>query len=128
MSMIMLTLGGLVAGIALLTLSSCVDDPDDGPDTDWYLSGVWQDNMNIDETMTFYSDGTGYWQSGYTGSYLDFDYYCFGNSIYFTMYPVGAPSYTLNCYIDVIDSGNLSITWPPSSMFGSTTIYYTRVD
>lgn len=129
MAVVMATLGAMAAGVALLALSSCtLDDDDNAPSSDWYISGVWQNNSSVDETMTFHSDGSGHWQSGATGSYLDFDYYCFGNSIYFTMYPTGAPSYNLDCYIDMIDSGNMSITWPPSSPYGSTTIYYTRVD
>lgn len=128
MAVVMATLGAMVAGLALLTFSACTADDDDAPASDWYISDVWQNNYSADETMTFHSNGSGYWQSLSTGSYLDFDYYCFGNSIYFTMYPTGAPSYTLDCYIDMINSGNMSITWPPSSPYGSTTIYYTRVD
>lgn len=130
------TLGRLVAfaivviGALVIAagLSACTDDDDDGPDTEWYISGVWQDNQSWDEDMVFYSDGTGYWESTSTGYYLDFDYYCFGNMIYFTFYPVEAPPYGLDCYIDFINDGNMSISWPADSFYGPVTVYYTRVD
>ena len=128
MALVMATLGAMAAGVAMLTFASCTDDEPAGPGGDWYIEGVWQNNSSPDEDMTFYSDGTGYWESNSIGSYLDFDYYCVGNGIYFTMYPAGAPEYTLICYIDIINSGNMSITWPPSSPYGPTTIYYTRID
>lgn len=114
--------------VVAVGLTSCVDDDDDGPATDWYFSGVWQNNEYPDEDMVFYSDGTGYWESVSTGSYLDFDYYCYGDWIYFTFYPAEAPAYTLDCYIDLINDGNMSITWPAGSFYGATTIYYTRID
>jgi|GEM_PF-789139 len=117
-------IGALVIAVGL---TACSDD-DDEPGYDWYLSGVWENNSYPDENMVFYNDGTGYWESEARESYLDFDYYCFGDWIYFTFYPVGAPSYELDCTIDMINSGNLSITWPAGSFYGPVTIYYTRMD
>lgn len=117
-------IGALVVAIGF---SACTDD-NDGPGSDWYISGLWQNNSYPDEEMVFYSEGTGYWQSISTGDYLDFDYYCFGNWIYFTFYPAGAPSYDLDCTIDMINGGRMNITWPPGSMYGPVTIWYTRVD
>ena len=114
--------------VVAVGLTSCVDDDNDGPETDWYFSGVWQNNEYLDEVMVFYSDGTGYWESVSTGAYLDFDYYCYGNWVYFTFYPVESAPYTLDCYIDLINDGNMSITWPAGSFYGATTIYYTRID
>lgn len=108
-------------------LTGCVDDDNDGPDTDWYISGVWSNNSYPDEEMVFYSDGTGYWMSLSDGSTIDYDYYCYGDRIYFTFYPPYDAPYTLDCYIDFVNSGNMSITWPPSSWYGALTIYYTRV-
>lgn len=123
-ALVMLTIGALAVAIGL---TGCEDD-DNGPDTDWYISGVWQNNSYPDEEMVFYSDGTGFWWSMSGGSSLDFDYYCYGDMVYFTFYPPYEASYTLDCYIDFINSGNLSITWPASSWYGPTTIYYTRID
>ena len=48
--------------------------------------------------------------------------------IYFTFYPVEAPPYDLDCYIDFVNDGNMSITWPADSFYGPVTVYYTRVD
>ena len=108
-------------------LSACRLDDDDDPDSDWYLSGVWADTEYPDEAMVFYGDGTGYWQSDSTGDYLDFDYYCYGDNIFFTFYPAGAPAYNLTCHIYMYGGRSMSITWPPSSMFGAVTIDYYRV-
>ena len=116
-------IGALVVAIGF---SACTDAYDDGPGSDWYLSGEWQNNSYPDEEMIFYSDGS--WQSLSSGSYLDFDYYCYGDWIYFTFYPAGAPSYTLDCTISMVNGGTMSITWPPGSMYGPVTIWYTRVD
>ncbi len=119
----------LVGAIAVAVgMSACQMDDDDDPDSDWYLSGAWADTEYPDEIMVFYGDGTGYWQSDSTGDYLDFDYYCYGDNIFFTFYPAGAPSYNLNCYIDMTTGKSMSITWPPSSMYGAVTIYYYRVN
>lgn len=129
------TLGRLVAitmvalgSLAVLLGMTACDPDDDGPGQDWYLSGVWENNSAIDEDMVFYSDGTGYWTSNSTGSYLDFDYYCLGDWIYFTMYPDYGPSYTLDCTIGMMGPDDMYITWPANSMYGPTTIYYSRVD
>lgn len=121
-----LFIGALTVAVGL-TACDYDDDPYDTRD-DWYLSGVWANEMYPDENMVFYDDGTGYWESMTTYDYLDFDYYCNGGNIYFTFYPVGNPSYTLNAFIDMRNGTHMAITWPPSSMFGATTIYYYRVD
>lgn len=119
-------IGALSIGIAF---SACADDDDDyGSDGMWYIAGVWQNNSYPDEDMVFNSDGTGYWESLSEGSYLDFDYYCQGDWIYFTMYPVNGPSYTLDCTIDMVSGGSMSITWPAGSMYGPVTIWYSRVN
>lgn len=120
-----LVIGALVIALGM---GSCTDDYDeDDPDAEWYLNGVWQDNDALDEDMVFYTDGTGYWESVSTGAYLDFDY-CYGDWIYFTFYPAGAPSYELSCRINFIDDWNIYIVWPPDSFYGPVTVYYTRID
>ena len=116
--------GALVVAVGM---SACHMDDDDDPDSDWYLSGVWADTEYPDEVMVFYGDGTGYWLSDSTGDYLDFDYYCYGDNLFFTFYPFGAPSYNINCYIVMNGARRMSITWPPSSMFGSVTIDYYKI-
>lgn len=122
-----LLFGALAVAVGMTACDFDDDDPNE-PDADWYLSGVWANQTYPDEDMYFFEDGTGYWQSNSTGSYLDFDYYCYGDNIFFTFYPAGAPQYSLNCYIYMRDGGHMSITWPPSSMYGSVTIWYYRVD
>lgn len=122
-ALIMLAIGTLAVAVGL---TGCVDD-DDGPQTDWYISGVWQNNSYPDEQMVFYSDGTGYWYSISDGSSLDFDYYCYADMIYFTFYPPYEPSYDVACYIDFMSSSALSITWPGDSWYGPAQIFYTRL-
>lgn len=118
-----------IGALAIIVgLTSCVDDDDNGPDTDWYISGVWSNNSYPDEEMVFYSDGTGYWMSVSDGSAIDYDYYCYGDRIFFTFYPPYDSPYTIDCYIDFMNSGNMSITWPPDSWYGPITIYYSRID
>lgn len=115
--------GALVIAIGT---TGCTDDDDDGPSPDWTITGTWENEYAEDEIMVFYSTGSGYWQSTSTGSYLDFSYTCAGDYIYFTMMPAGAPAYNLTCTINVYDDDEMSITWPASSMYGPTTIYYER--
>lgn len=124
-ALIIVLVGALVIALGM---SSCTVDDDDGPDTDWYISGVWQNDYAFDEDMVFYTDGTGYWESVSTGSYMDFDYYCYGNWIYFTFYPVQAPPYTLDCRIEFIDDWHMYIVWPPDSFYGPATVYYSRIE
>ena len=117
-------IGAISIGIAF---SACTDE-DDGPAGWWYINGVWQNNSYPDEDMVFNSDGSGYWESLSEGSYLNFDYYCQGDWIYFTMYPVNGPSYTLDCTIDMVSNSSMSITWPAGSMYGPVTIWYSRIN
>ncbi len=115
----------LAAGMAMCaTLTSCEDDVEDTPDTYWYVSGSYQSNYDADEVMNFYSNGTGYWESLSTGDYLDFDYYCWGNNIYFTFLPDYQAPYTMMCGLTVYRGGDISITWPADSFYGPVTIYY----
>lgn len=118
-------IGALAIGIAF---SACDDEDDYGRGGDWYINGVWQNNTYPDEDMVFYDDGTGYWESLSEGAYLNFDYYCEGNWIYFTMYPDGGPAYTLDCTISMPNGGNMSITWPAGSMWGPVTMWYSRIN
>ena len=80
-----------------------------------------------DETLTFYLDGTGYWQNNYTGEYEDFDYYCDGDYLSFRWYPQYGPSYYEDCYIYATNSNAIQITYPASSGYGPTTLYYSRI-
>ncbi len=130
------TLGRLVALALVLFgalvmaagLSSCEPEYDDEPDSEWYLNGVWANNSYPDENMVFSGDGTGYWESVSTGDYLEFDYYCYNDGIVFTFYPLEMPPYSLSCYINLINGGTMSISWPGDSFYGPVTILYTRID
>ncbi len=123
-ALIILLVGGLTVAVGL---SAC-DDDDDNPDADWYLSGQWANNVYPNDEMYFFNNGTGYWMSNSSGESLDFNYYCNDDDIYFTFFPVGAPSYSLDCDIDMINGRNMIITWPPSSIYGPVTIPYYRVN
>lgn len=116
----------LIAAVIVtgLGLTSCESD---GPDERWYLNGTWQCMQYPDETLTFYLDGTGYWQNNYTGEYEDFDYYCDGDYLSFRWYPQYGPSYYEDCYIYPTNSNAIQITYPASSGYGPTTLYYSRI-
>lgn len=107
-----------------LALTSC-----DYNETDdlWYLNGTWQCMSYPDETLTFYMDGTGYWQNNYTGEYEDFNYYCEGNYLSFRWYPQYGPSYMEDCTIYTVNANAIQITYPPSNGYGPQTLYYSRI-
>lgn len=114
--------------VAIITtgfgLTSCETDE---PEEIWYLSGTWQCMQYPDETMTFFMDGTGYWQNEYSGEYEDFDYYCDRDCLLFRWYPQFGPAYNEDCIIYMPNSNALQITYPPSSGYGPTTLYYSRI-
>ena len=104
-------------------LAGC-DDPYYGPE-EWYLSGVYANDLNFYETYTFYSNGTGIYEDYY--GELPFDYYCLDGSIYFTFYPYDGPAYDLNCGITTSGRNSLIITYPPGNGMGYTSERYTLV-
>ena len=77
-------------------MQSCDNDFYDDPDARWYLSGTWQCIQYPDETLTFYTSGSGEWDDNYSGDYLPFNYYCDGNRLWFEWFPANGPSYTEN--------------------------------
>lgn len=116
----------IVAVIAAgFSFSSC--ESDEPEDQVWYLSGTWQCLQYPDETITFFMDGTGYWQNEYSGEYEDFDYYCESNYLLFRWYPQFSPAYNEDCIIYMPNSNALEITYPPSGADGPTTLYYSRI-
>ncbi len=122
-----LMLGTLLALFTLTVFSSCEDDPYyGGYDDYWYLSGQYENQYSFDDWFTFYPDGTGYFEDDY-GGYLEFDYYCWNNVIYFTFYPSYGPSYDLDCQIQTNSPNTITITFPPGNGFGFTTIVYRRI-
>jgi len=118
---ILLIVAVITAGLGL---SSC--DYDDSYDR-WYLSGTWQCMQYPDETLTFYMDGSGFWQNNYTGEYEDFNYYCEGNFLLFRWFPKYGPSYTEDCTIYSTNANAIQITYPPSNGYGPVTLYYSRI-
>lgn len=108
-------------------MQSCDDDFYDDPDARWYLSGTWQCMQYPDETLTFYTSGSGEWDDNYSGDYLPFNYYCDGNRLWFEWFPANGPSYTENCTIYVTNDNAMQITYPPRAGYGPTTLYYSRI-
>lgn len=115
----------LLASVILIGagLTSCEDDT---YAERWYLSGTWQCMQYPDETLTFYVNGTGYWEN-YAGDYEDFSYYCDGNYLSFQWFPQYGPSYYEDCTIYMTNDNAIQITFPPSSGYGPQTLYYSRI-
>lgn len=111
--------------LAAFALSSCdiEDEPYGGYDS---LSGIWRNADNPSEYYEFYGDGTGYWSSNGYGMELDYDYSWDGGWLDLYLYPIDAPSYTLQCGLSQSGYNQIRITYPPGDGFGYTDVYYNR--
>ena len=118
----------LLSAIVLSTgFTSCDDDDDDYYPDMWYLTGTWQCMQYPDETLDFYSDGTGMWQNTYTGEYEEFDYNTHDYGLWFYWDPAYGAPYTEDCSIYVVNRNAMSITYPPSYDSGPVTLNYSRL-
>ncbi len=120
---IQILLVAAVIAVGLTLTTSC----DDNMDERWYLSGTWQCMQYPEETLTFYMDGTGEWNNNYTGEYEDFTYYCQGDYLWFTWYPLYDRPYDEGCTIIATNPNAIQITYPPSNGYGPYTLYYSRL-